>query len=106
MALEKAVQLGMPYSTGQQGLPGNYKPMKSEYIKQEQRADIEMKMNVTARQSLETHENIGRVKNEANRVSVNDLNSHHILRKRLHGQVTAVNRTSSSDEVIKVKREN
>lgn len=35
MALEKAVQLGMPYSTGQQGLPANLKHIKQEIIKQE-----------------------------------------------------------------------
>lgn len=35
MALEKAVQLGMPYSTGQQGLPANLKHIKNEIIKQE-----------------------------------------------------------------------
>jgi hypothetical protein len=57
MALEKAVQLGMPYSTGQQGLPGNYKPIKSELMKMEQRADTEMKMGATARQSFEATEN-------------------------------------------------
>lgn len=89
----------MPYSTGQQGLPGTYRPVKSEYVKQEQRADTEMKMITTARQSFDEIENNSRIKNEQHHVSGGD-----VLRKRLHSQYKN-NRSSSSDEVIKVKRE-
>lgn len=77
----------MPYSTGQQGLPGNYKLIKSEYVKQEQRAEVEMKMGNTARQSFDAPENnLQREKSQFGRMSGSDVNDHHLLRKRLHGQ--------------------
>jgi hypothetical protein len=43
MALEKAVQLGMPYSTGQQGLPANLKHIKLEICNQDRDSKREQK---------------------------------------------------------------
>ena len=44
-------------------------------------------MGTTARQSFETPDNnLQRDKSQFGRMSGSDVNGHHILRKRLHGQ--------------------
>ena len=63
-----------------------------------------MKMLTTARHSFEANENDKRIKNELNQANRSELNSNLFLKKRLHTQLNS-KRLSSSDEVIKVKRE-
>lgn len=52
MALEKAVQLGMPYSTGQQGLPANLKHIKMEILNQDRDSKKETNQKLNSQDSL------------------------------------------------------